>query len=803
MDGYICEHCKGEFGGESAIKQGDMQFCCAGCAGVWGFLNDNKLSEFYDRLGKSDHFKPINNPLSGDGDSKNIIENFYKNYVKRLQNGVCEIYIIIEGIHCSACVWLNEKVLARLDGVLGVVINSANNKAKITWDDSAISLGEILKTIQAIGYNPLPYDPARSEVKSSAARRDFYAKMLVGVFCTMNIMWVAVALWGGYFSGMDSKIKDILHFAEFILASPVLFYTGSAFFKNGFNALKNGHATMDLSVAVGASIAYFYSVFVMLNRSGEVYFDSVAMIITFVFIGKFLEVISKKRCFDSLDGITQMIVKEVFAKSGNGDFTMRSINEIAIDDEIMLRMGERAMIDGGVISGVASADSSMITGESAPVLLKNGSQITSGMICLEGSVIYKASASFSDSTLNKIAQILEGAAFKRPHIEELANKIAAKFSLIILALGMITFALWGYFSGVAVALPIAISVIIIACPCALSLATPVAALMGLGVGLKRGALFKEARILERLAKCKTVVFDKTGTISKAHLKVVKSSGEINGENRAILASLAAASAHPVSVAVREFINENSLLELTDIQNHIGKGICAKIGDLNIAAGSFELMKSIGAAPANNSASTNDLANYYFAINRQIIAQFWCEDELKNESKEAVKALKSFGLNVVMLTGDSEIVAQKVAEYLGIDKVVARADPLKKADFIKELGEGVLMVGDGINDAVAMQSSSVAIAMGSGAAISIDRSDVVVLNGDLNAVAAAVEVSQKTLKTIKQNLIFSLAYNAITIPLAIAGFIIPLFAAISMSLSSLIVVLNSARLNSVATLKGFK
>lgn len=779
MSIFKCEHCKNEFDENAAIlNEFGQKFCCNGCKNVFSFLKSNGFDEFYERLGKQKHikagFKDINEQTT---------QSFFKNYVN--QNGdICDIYLIIEGVHCSACVWLNEKILAQSDGILEANINAATNKAHISWDNSVISLLEILQKIQSIGYNPLPYDPNKAEIRANDKRREFYIKMLVGIFCLMNIMWIAIALYSGYFSGMDSKVKDILHFAEFILASPVLFYTGSEFFKSAWYSFKNRLISMDLSVCVGASITYFYSVWAMLNKNGEVYFDSVVMIITFVFAGKFLEILSKKRAVDNLDALTGLISSEIYVLN-NDKFDLKSVHEVKQNDIIMTRSGEKTLIDGIIIDGLGSFDYSSLNGESLPVTLKKGDEILSGAICLDGTITYKAKTSYKGSILGKIISLLENASFKKPKIERLANKIAGKFSISILILAILTFCVWLNYTHLANAVIIAVSVLIISCPCALSLATPVATLVGLGTALKNGIIFKEARLLEDLSKCKCVIFDKTGTLTKGKLKVVKAQKFKDFDDN-LLYSLLNASTHPISVALQDFVDAN-LVGLNEVKNILGYGVSAKCGELRLKGGSAQFVGVL--------AEQNYNSVYYFSINDEIVAKYELEDEIKHEAKIVINELKKSNYKVVILTGDHEEIAKKVALELGIDEYYADVNPIQKSKIVNELNKKFpcVMIGDGINDLIALKSANIGICMGSGASISVENSDVVLLKDDLKSLLLALNLSKYTFFTIKQNLVFSLVYNITAIPLAIFGFVIPLFAAILMSFSSLIVVLNSAKI----------
>ena len=466
------------------------------------------------------------------------------------------------------------------------------------------------------------------------------------------------------------------------------------------------------------------------------------------------------------------------------------------------------MIDGVVLSGEASVDNSSINGESVPVGISKDDALLSGALCAEGSVIYKATSSFQGSFLNKLSKLLSNASFARAQIEELANKISSHFGWAILALCVVSFVFWSAanisaWSG-ANAFGIAISVLVIACPCALSLATPIATLVAMGTATKRSIVFKDAKVLETLAKCDIIAFDKTGTLSKANLKVLSEQRFLPFDDEALLA-LASASTHPISKAVASYILENALSPFRQgaLENIAGKGITATYKGVKIAGGSAAFIesmafiesrafvKSLGASLADDSSSSE----YYFMYDGKLVARFFLDDELREGAKASIKELKKMGLKVLMLSGDKQIVASKVASELGIDKSHGELNPEQKALLIKELQKSanVVMVGDGINDILALKSANVGIAMGSGASVSVGVSDVVLLRDELGDLVFALRLAKKTFKVIKENLFISLVYNALSIPLAMAGFIIPLFAAISMSFSSLLVVLNSLRL----------
>jgi Cu+-exporting ATPase len=609
----------------------------------------------------------------------------------------------------------------------------------------------------------------------------------------MNIMWIAIAQYYGYFFGIEENAKSVLIFAEFLLATPTLFFTGSVFFKSAYYGIKNGFVTMDLLIASGSSLTYIYSLYAMFSGIGEPYFDSVTMIITFVFAGKFFEVLMKKRAVDTLDSISSMLPTEVLLVDGD-EKKFVSVESIKKGNLIELKAGEKVVIDGICMSGEGSFDEASLSGESIPVLKSKGSKIISGTICLDSVILYRAEAEAKDSTVSKIAALLEDAMSKKPHIEQLANQISRKFSTTVLTIAFITLVFWWHASSFNEALIIAISVIVIACPCALGLATPVSTLVGLGVAAKKGVLFKETKFIESLAKCDVLVLDKTGTITLGKPEVVKMEKfEEFDEN--ILYSLVQSSSHPVSIGVAKYLknfkDDLKEVKLTNIKVLEAKGVEANFKGRRIIGGNGRLLKEYGFA-CEESGETN----YWFAVDDKICARFMLKDIPRNDAKNAIEAIKELGIRVVMLTGDNENAARETAKLTGIKEFYASLLPQQKAEFIENLraqGKKVIMAGDGINDALALAKSDIAISLGSGTDIAVGVSDIILMNDSLSALAKAFLISKKTYRTVKQNIAFSILYNATTIPLAVSGFVIPLIAALSMSLSSLVVVANALRI----------
>ena len=800
MADVACTHCHLVFDEEVMIKETEVRegesrqlyFCCKGCQGVYHLLNEEGLGTFYDKLGDT-QLQPA--AQNSDDLEKFDLEGFKNKYIKIDDSGLHEISLIIEGIHCSACVWLNEKVLHKTDGIIEASINYTNNKAKVVWDPEIIKLSKIIETIRSIGYNAYPYDPKLQEERAVKTRKEYYSRILVGIFGTMNIMWIAIAQYAGYFSGIRQEFKDILNVAEFLLATPVLFYSGWIFFRGAWYGYKNRVVNMDTLVASGALSAYIYSIYAMLTQRGEVYFDSVVMIITFVLVGKYLEVLSKKQAVDTLDSIMGSTPTEVTVVRNQAK-SLVSIENIEVGDIVELKPGEKVVIDGTVISGEGSFDESSLTGESEPVYKIEGDEILSGSICLDAVIRYKAVKDASTSLLNSIVSLLEESITKKPRIEQLANTVSGYFSTTILIIALLTFAGWYIVGGsFEQALIVGISVIVIACPCALGLATPMSTLVGISIAARRGILFKEAAFLETMAKSDLLALDKTGTITEGKPSVV--SAEIFEDfDRALLYSLAGTSSHPISRGIAEYLKSKddsiSELPLTESKSIEAKGIRAQYGEKLLIGGNPEFMEDFNISVEHH--SENSL--FFFAIDHQIVARFELSDTIREDAAETVTALKKMGIRVVMLTGDHEKSAQKVAKAVGISEVYSKLLPQDKSKMIEQFhqeGHIVVMAGDGINDTIALAGSDIAIAMGSGADIAISISDIVLIDEKPKSIYEAYRISRRTFRAVKENLGFSILYNSIAVPLAVAGFVNPLVAALSMSLSSLVVVANSMRI----------
>lgn len=780
-----CEHCRLDYQKSQMLEVKGKFFCCKGCESVWEILHESGLDEFYERLGTR-ALKPVNLEFS----NKN-----YDEFITKTKEDFSEIYLMIHGIECAACVWLNEKILTKQKGILELDINHLSHKARIVFDEQSVCLAQILRLIESIGYKASAYDPTKSSKKADLLKRELYSKLVVGVACVMNIMWIAVAKYAGFFSGMNKDTKDILNFAEFILCTPVLFYTGSSFYKSAFKALKMRSLNMDTLVISGASLAYCYSLWAMFFRVGEVYFDSVAMIICFVFVGKYLEMFSKKRALDTLDGLNDFLQNEVLVFNGK-EFAPKEVQKVGLKELILLKSGDKILIDGICEKGEASIDSSSLNGENMPHLVSVGDGVNSACIVLDGSIEYRTTKLYQDSQLSQIIKLLEQASTQKAKLESLVSKISAYFSRTILSLSFLCFCLWYFYNeaSIEISLVNAISVLIIACPCALALATPVSNLVALGKALKKAVLFKSSDAVEKLSKCDMAVFDKTGVLTKTKLEIKKIflHKNLNLDEFYTFVSL---SNHPISKSVAEFLQQKNAKHLNlDFKafNHIvAKGIKASLNNELFLGGNLKFLQENGV----DYEKEFDNSHFLFAKAGEILAFFEFQNVLQEGAKELISYLKTQKIATMIVSGDNEKAVQKIADELKISHFKAFCLPQDKMQIIEQLSQTkkVLFVGDGINDALGLRYAGVSVSLKAGSDLAIENSDIVLLKNNLTSLQFALRLSKKTYKIIKQNLIFSLLYNACTLPLAFLGLINPLIAALSMSFSSIAVLLNALRI----------
>ncbi|MFR9166465.1 MAG: heavy metal translocating P-type ATPase [Dysgonomonas sp.] len=720
---------------------------------------------------------------------------------------------------CAACASSSQNVLKRQDGVVSASVNYGNGMAVIEYDSSKTDPQKLKSALQDIGYDLLLDEGNSAQDKLEAIHKKrmktLLTKVIVAIVFSLPVVVIAMTP-----SLMHMKYANLV---MWILSTPVVFYCGSQFFAGAYKQAKHLSSNMDTLVALSSGVAYLFSVFNTLypqfwtNRGLEahVYFEAVAVVIMFVLIGKLLEERAKGSTSSAIKKLMGLQPKTVTVISSDGQQKEVSINEIAINDTVLVKPGEKIAVDGTVLQGSSFVDESMISGEPVPVEKKESEKVFAGTINQKGSFRFRADKVGKDTLLSQIIQMVQDAQGSKAPVQKLVDKIAGIFVPIVIGVAVASFIIWTVFggqNGITYGLLALITVLVIACPCALGLATPTAIMVGIGKGAENGILIKDAESLELAKKVNVVVLDKTGTITEGKPAVtdILWLTENIEPYRNILFSIERSSEHPLAEAVSNYLNKDAaFINGIEIESVSGRGVRGKLNDEQYFAGNMQMAKEAGVNIDNDTEKwineKLDLANtvILFGDSKEAFAVVAIADKIKKTSAQAVKQLQNEGIDVYMLTGDNEQTAKAVAIETGINHYKANLLPADKVGFIKQMqsqGKTVAMVGDGINDSVALAQADVSIAMGKGSDIAMDVAKMTIISDDLTKIPQAINLSRKTVRTIKQNLFWAFIYNVIGIPVAAGilypfnGFLLnPMIAGAAMALSSVSVVTNSLRL----------
>lgn len=779
--------------------------CCFGCQAVAQSIVDNGLDDYYRSRDAMPESPREAMPAILDQLALFDHAEFQKSFVKELGANEREASLLLEGITCAACIWLNEQHVGRLPGVMAVDINYATRRARVRWDDARVKLSDILGAIAAIGYRAYPYDAAKNEEISRKERRDALWRLWVAGFGMMQVMMYAYPVYIAD-GDMAPDIESLMRWASLLLTLPVIFYSSAPFFRNAWRDIKLRRVGMDVPVALGVGAAFIASCWATLAQTGEVYFDSVTMFIFFLLGGRYLEMTARQKALSVTEALAKLL--PAFAQKMPKFPADRSIEQCVVadlhlGDFVLVRAGDIVPADGRIVEGVSCADESLLTGESKPVSKKTGDTVTGGSINAESPLIVQVEQVGEGTRLSAIIQLMERAAAEKPKIVELADRIASYFVAALLAVAVLVAVGW-YFVDPSKVLWITVSVLVVTCPCALSLATPIALTVAAGALAKDGLLVTRGHAIETLARATHFVFDKTGTLTtgRMHLVDVLPTANLSREDcLAMAAALEHSSEHPVANALRRAAGEQ-LPEISDVLSEPGQGIEAVVAGRRCRIGRPGYALGLGSATLPNEATTwLESGDTVVALGdaQHCLALFRIGDEIRPESAALVSELHAAGKHVVLLSGDAENVARRVAGVLGIDDVRAGVTPQGKHECVTGLqaaGGIVAMVGDGVNDAPVLAQAQVSVAMGGGAQLARTQSDFVLLSENLNHLRHGLRRARRTLQIIRQNLWWSFAYNFVALPLAIAGYVTPWIAGIGMSASSLLVVLNSLRIQRV-------
>ncbi|MFH1314774.1 MAG: heavy metal translocating P-type ATPase [Candidatus Uhrbacteria bacterium] len=707
----------------------------------------------------------------------------------------------ISGMHCASCAVSLEKELNKIKGVESAVVNFANEEATISFDETKTNKQEFDRAVKQAG----DYELAGSASKKEADIQQLRNKFIFGAVISVVIFVLTM------FPILSKQISFPIMLA---LTTLVMFWSGGRFFKSAWVAGKHFRANMDTLIVVGTSSAYLYSLvatlfpnfFIAAGQDVHVYYDTAAIIITLILLGKFLEVRAKGQAGKAIQELAKLQAKTARVIR-DGQEVEISIDQVVVGDKIIVRPGEKIPVDGLIIEGSSAIDESMITGESIPVDKKAGDQVIGATINKSGSFTFEAKHIGADTALSQIIQLVRNAQGSKAPIQRLADIISGYFVPVVISVALISFLVWIFLVGQTLpfSLIIAVTVLIIACPCALGLATPTAIMVGTGRGASQGILIKNAEALEKAHKIKTLVLDKTGTITKGEPEVTDVVG--SDQVLALAASIETLSEHPLGQAIVNFAQERKikLQKVEEFKVLEGFGLQAVVSNKKIVVAKPGFFKDL------------DLSEYQVqikhlqrqgktvsvvSVDNQVVGIIALADVEKEESKEAIEQLRAMGIETIMMTGDNQQTAEAIAAKVGIDQVLAEVLPKDKARQIKRLQQGgqiIGMVGDGINDAPALAQSDLGFAIGSGTDVAIESAEIILVKDDLRDLVKAIKLSKATMRTIKGNLFWAFAYNSAGIPIA-AGILFPfgvllspVFASAAMAFSSIFVVLNSLRL----------
>ncbi len=804
MSEHACYHCGQPIPDEvdlPVVVAGESRaMCCYGCQAVAQSIVENGLEEYY----RSRDALPESPREAMPAVLEELVlydhAEFQKSFVKALGETEREASLLLEGITCAACIWLNERHVARLKGVSAVDINYATRRARVRWDDAQIKLSDILAAVAAIGYRAYPYDAAKNEEISRKERRDALWRLWVAGFGMMQVMMYAYPVYIAN-GDMTPDIESLMRWASLVLTVPVIFYSSAPFFRSAWRDIKLRRVGMDVPVALGVGAAFIASCWATWVQAGEVYFDSVTMFVFFLLGGRFLEMTARQKALSVTEALAKLL--PAFAqKMPDYPVDRRTeqvlVSDLRVGDHVLVKPGEIIPADGRVLDGVSSVNEALLTGESRPVSKRQGDGVTGGAVNTESPLVVGIERVGEETRLSAIIRLMERAATEKPKIVEVADRIASIFVAALLIVAVLV-ALGWYFYDPSRALWIMVSVLVVTCPCALSLATPIALTVAAGALAKDGLLVTRGHAIETLARATHFVFDKTGTLTvgQMHLKGVLPLSDLSeADCRRLAAALEQRSEHPVARALCAAW-EGVLPDIDEMVSVAGMGVGGcyegrlyRVGRLSFVAP--------GASLSETAMAWLDAPDTVVALGdgERCLALFRIGDAVRPEADELIKTLHAMGREVVLLTGDAQPVAAALAARLGIKVVHAAVSPQGKYERVKALqanGAVVAMVGDGVNDAPVLAQAQVSVAMGGGAQLARAQSDFVLLSENLVHLTQGLQRAGMTLRIIRQNLWWSFAYNFVALPLAIAGYVTPWMAGIGMSASSLLVVLNSLRI----------
>jgi len=755
--------------------------CCPGCKAAADWITALGLDGYY-RL----RSEPAPRPPDATDFSAWDRPALRRLHVREHAPDRAEIVFLVEGLRCAACGWLIEQTLGRVPGVHEVAVNAPARRVRLLFDPAAVSLAALMERLAHLGYTPQPLDASALDSARLREDRDALKRLIVAGLGAMQAMMYAVALYAGSFDGIDPATRDFFRWLGFLVATPVVFYSARPFFAGAMRALKARHVSMDTTVALAIALIYGASLVETLAHGREIYFDSVSMFVFFLLGARYVEMRARHRTSDLVDALARLQPSTAERLTANGSESV-GVHELVAGDRVRVGAGAAIPADGVLAEGTCTVDESLLTGESVPVRRKEGDAVIAGSIALDGPIEVRVERVGADTVLADIVRMVTRAASGKPALVCDADRRARRFVLRVLVLTLATALGWAFFDP-ARAFAAALSVLVVSCPCAFALAVPTALTRAVAVLARHGVLVVDGDALDRVARADYFVFDKTGTLTRP--EIVPAESLVHRGDAADALTIAAAleqgSSHPIGVALREAAGEQRLPFVANLRNVAGAGVTGRIRGKAYRLGS--------AAFATAGGERGDLV---LADEDGVVAEFSVRERPRPGAARALAALRADGASVGILSGDRVARVEAIACELGVDVLGAEATAAVKVAELEALrseGHFVAMVGDGVNDAPVLARADVAIALTSGAALAQAASGLVLAAERLDELPRVRAVARRMHAVLNQNLSWALAYNVAAVPLAALGFVPPWLAAIGMSASSLVVVLNSLRIS---------
>lgn len=781
-----CYHC-----GEPVLAGSDFhveilgeqrEMCCPGCESVAQTIVDSGLTSYYQyRTAPAEKADLVPEQLQAllHYDHQEVQREFVRN-AEQLN----EVTLSLDGVSCAACAWLIEKQLGKEDGVAEIRVNTTTHRAILSWDPESAKLSSLLSVIHRLGYKAAPFEADKQEQEYHRTMKQYLYRLGIAGLATMQVMMLAVALYLEVFGDLDEEFKNYFRVVSLIFATPVLLYSALPFYINAWRSLKARTLGMDVPVSIALLFAYFSSLVATITEKGEVFFESVAMFTFFLLLGRFLEMRARRKAAAASANLLKLV--PAMATLANGEQV--PARTLDTGDQVRVLPGEHLPADGVILHGDTAIDESMLTGEPMPVRKSTEDVVYAGTINGDANITIEVTHSKANSLISNIVRLQDEAQMSKPKVAELADLVARYFVAVILIVAAGTWYYW-HQAKPEDAFWIMLSVLVATCPCALSLATPTAITCSTSRLGRLGLMLRRGHVLETLCKVNRLVIDKTGTLTEGNVRITETtcfSTYTESEVLSIAASLEAFANHPIANAFSTFKQES--IEVTDVENTIGSGLQGTYQGNNWKIGKAEF--ALEELPEDHAQF-----QVWLSCNDKAIAAFKLDDPIRSDSAELIQKFKKAGISTTMLTGDASPAAAQVAKVLDIDDLVSGVSPEGKLEYLRSLKKDqiTLMVGDGVNDAPTLAGAHLSVAMGSGTDVAKASADMVLLGDKLARLLKARKLALQTRQIIRENLAWSLGYNLVILPLAVAGMVAPYIAVVGMSASSIIVVSNSLRL----------